>query len=285
MYDKNRYPALRDALTDPETAERFSRMFTIGTQGLHESGFAIYDSSDSVGAHEVSRLVVPEFDSQDFFDVIASKSHTSINLSTLYKVKAEDYGDDEDARSKEQILVYNACNGRFSNLPDTIVNTIKNIQRSDDYDPNEKEMLIKRVVDVELKRRGEKTETRRRTDIGFMFHNHPQLPNLAVATKSLVTPSEEDLAFTQHVAKYSPQAIQGVVGSDTFTHAVLLFAPAHGDVARPLEYRFPDVEYLEKARQALGRAGYASLFLRLHGDGTVANGQSGLLNEFAESTR
>lgn len=265
------YESMRDILTAPQVSENFNQMLKLGRTAYHEAAFAVYDSDEQDG-FEVSKLLVPEFKTHDFFDQLKNRVHSSVEVDELV------YRYDHEA-NPFSIAMKAHIAGDYSGFSDKAQRAVANIQQDPDLDKNSRidltvATLMKDLAKLEI------VDKVVRDDIKLLVHSHPQVPAIDYPSMTLVGPSEADVeAYSVLGYNY----VDGIVAGGRSGQTLLLYTARNGANISPGAYNHDFASSKPTISSALAKAGFVAAFLDLNSDGTLKDGQSNELREFVDA--
>lgn len=265
------YESLRDILTSPQVSDNFNQMLKLGRKAYHEAAFAVY-GSDEQNDFEVSKLLVPEFKTHDFFDQFKDRQHTSVDVDELmYR-----YNNEADPFS---IAMKAHIAGDYSGFSDKAQRAVANIQQDPTLSRDSRIDLIVATLRKDLAKL-EIVDKVVRDDVKLLVHSHPQVPAVDYPAMTLIGPSEADVeAYPSIGYNY----VDGVVAGGRSDQALLLYTAKRGVDVAPGAYNHDFASSKPTIASALAKAGFVAAFLDLNPDGTLKGGQSGGLREFVNA--
>lgn len=258
-------------------------MFRQGTTYKRESAYATYIAP--TGDISTSKLLIarPIELVSTHSEAGARKVHTSINVEPLVCTPRTS----NNVQAQEE-FVETASDQNYHTLTESGRVSVANIKESYDYDEDEKDYLIQKVLEREFSiAYNLPNQGKMRQDIAFMAHNHPVSLHgtLTYATKDLIIPSGQDVITHQEVAVKNPGYISAVVSTDTSTRGILLYGNEANKTQAPEAYAANSHANNGSKRQlaALATHGFSYVILPLDEHGAIREKDSDELIDFARN--
>jgi len=243
-------------LDDTNVKKHFKEMFRIGTINLHESAFAVYNQS---GKPKVSDLIFPEITDFDLSSEESIKQHNSITISRL--IRNPTYIESP---------MYDVKDYMGSGISEAVRKTIEYISNNPYLENDEKK---NNIADILINEHNNRLGiSKYRSDIDFIFHNHPQNPGMITDPYNILLPSLEDLDSYSENLKSNPDLIEGIVASNGQEHKLILYKAKSISEIKPGQYETMLSEGNKSTRRKLGIlaiCGYNNIILGLNKNGEI----------------
>lgn len=280
---ENPHHSLDDVLALSPVRQHIQHMYEVGTVGLHESAFAVYEPAAAVPYLETSHLVMPDSISTDF--MAGYEDSTRINSQELFAKQPDEDGSDDSDKSFFSFEKYDGIYD-YSWLDTSNRQRVERILQSPNASYEERVQTANSFIEARYLNKN--NQQRMRSDVTLLVHNHPQYSFRVDPVNKLLTPSAADVTLhTTRAQQQKRHFTSGIVGSDGEQHGILLYrnAPNGAPDAHGFEIRSDGLINPRRILGALAMSGYSYVLLTLDDAGAVSQNSREDLKAFEELFR
>lgn len=272
---------LLHVILDHDTVKRNNKkMYMVGREMLQESGYVVYHTENRRSIQPTELHVPNPRENLHQTEEQHYRAHRSVSLFHLTEENVVEEAD----QVKYHML---SDEEQLQLASDRALRAVRNIQKSSEYDKDEKAALVAAVIEKDVLGQSVAATTKTRRDIAFVAHNHPQPAIGMLSIRDLLYPSEADVLSAVDIGGYNPGYVEAIVAADRKSTGMLLFGAAANEQQDPEGYA-ASVEYHRGARYNLGQLalrGYSHIVVELDDEGAVLDKYTDEITDFARSIK